>query len=129
MSAADEDKILRVWTPFILRTVLIAAGIVLILGLALILNTPGEYVDHFRRVQENERVKDYGTFVDLLIRALHGNPRSIMTVGLMILTLVPLARVAFCWMFFIKRRNWAFVVFTAYVLIGLAVGVMLGRTG
>jgi len=129
MQSADEDKILRVWTPIILRTVLIAAGIVLIVGLVLMAATPGEYVDHFRRVQENERIKDYGTFVDLLHRATHGNPRSIMTVGLMILTLVPLARVAFCLMFFVKDRNWAFVVFTAYVLTGLAVGVMLGRIG
>ena len=67
--------------------------------------------------------------LDLLQRASHGDPRSIMTVGLMILTLVPLARVAFCLMFFIKTRNWAFVVFTAYVLTGLAVGVILGRIG
>ncbi|MGO9057928.1 MAG: DUF1634 domain-containing protein [Candidatus Binataceae bacterium] len=129
MKSADEDKILRVWTPVILRTVLIAAGIVLIAGLFLMTEKPDVYVDHFRRVQENARIKDYGTFVDLLRRARHGNPRSIMTVGLMILTLVPLARVAFCLVFFIKDRNWAFVVFTAYVLTGLAVGVMLGRIG
>ncbi len=129
MQSADEDKILRIWTPIILRTVLIAAGIVLIVGLVLMAATPGEYVDHFRKVQENERIKDYGFFADLLQRASHGDPRSIMTVGLMILTLVPLARVAFCLMFFIKDRNWAFVVFTAYVLTGLAVGVILGRIG
>ena len=129
MQSADEDKILRVWTPIILRTVLIAAGIVLVVGLVAMTATPGEYVVHFRRVQENERIKDYGSILDLLERALQGNPRSIMTVGLMILTLVPLARVAFCLMFFIRNRNWAFVIFTAYVLAGLAVGVMLGRIG
>jgi uncharacterized membrane protein len=128
-TASDEDKILRIWTPLILRTVLIAAGIVVIIGLALMIKTPGEYVEHFRLVQENARRKDYGSFVALLIRAFNRNPRSIMTVGLMILTLVPLARVAFCWLFFLKRRNWAFVLFTAYVLAGLAAGVMLGRMG
>jgi uncharacterized membrane protein len=47
----------------------------------------------------------------------------------MILTLVPLTRVAFCLLFFIKTRNKAFVVFTAYVLAGLAAGVLLGRVG
>jgi len=129
MKAADEDRILRVWTPVILRTVLIAAVIVLIIGLVLMTTTPGEYVDHFRAVQDNARRKDYGTLFDLLARAAQGNPRSIMTVGLMILTLVPLARVAFCLMFFIKTRNKAFIVFTAYVLAGLVVGVMLGRIG
>ena len=93
MKSADEDKILRVWTPIILRTVLIAASIVLILGLFLMADRPDAYVDHFRRVQENARIKDYGTFADLLRRASNRDPRSIMTVGLMILTLVPLARV------------------------------------
>jgi uncharacterized membrane protein len=129
MKAQDEDRILRVWTPVILRTVLGAAGIVLIVGLIAITTTPGEYVRHFRAVQEGERVKDYGTFADLVMRAWHGNPRSIMTLGLMILTLVPLARVAFSLMFFVKTRNKAFVIFTAYVLLGLIAGVMLGRIG
>jgi len=129
MRAQDEDRILRVWTPIILRTVLAAAGVVLIVGLAAIAATPGQYVKHFRAVQDNERIKDYGTFADLLIRASHGNPRSIMTLGLMILTLVPLARVAFCFMFFIRTRNMAFVLFTAYVLAGLIIGVMVGRIG
>jgi uncharacterized membrane protein len=128
-TAADEDRILRVWTPFILRTVLIAAGVVVILGLGLMLETPGQYVKHFRLVQENARRPDYKSFARLFARAFNGEPRSITTIGLMILTLVPLARVAFCWVFFIKRRNWAFVFFTAYVLAGLVVGVILGRMG
>ncbi len=129
MHAQDEDCILRVWTPVILRTVLAAAGIVLIIGLVAITTMPGEYVEHFRAVQDNERIKDYGNFLHLLTRAWHGNPRSIMTLGLMILTLVPLARVAFCLAFFIKTRNHYFILFTAYVLAGLVVGVMLGRIG
>jgi uncharacterized membrane protein len=128
-AASDEDKILRIWTPIILRTVLVAAGIVVILGLGLMINTPGQYVNHFRLVQENSRKKDYGSFVKLLHRAANADPRSVTTVGLMILTLVPLGRVGFCWLVFIKRRNWAFVGFTAYVLAGLAAGVMLGRMG
>jgi uncharacterized membrane protein len=129
MRAQDEDRILRVWTPVILRTVLAAAGFVLIVGLIAMTATQGEYVEHFRLVQANERMKDYGSFLDLLVRALQGNPRSIMTLGLMILTLVPLARVAFSLIFFIKTRNVAFVLFTAYVLAGLIIGVMLGRIG
>ena len=38
-------------------------------------------------------------------------------------------RVAFYLFFFIKTRNRAFVVFTAYVLAGLVAGVLLGRIG
>jgi uncharacterized membrane protein len=126
MKAEDEDRILRVWTPVILRTVLVAAGIVLIAGVVAISLTPGEYVMHFRAMQDNAHVKDYLTFG---MRTLHRNPRAIMTLGLMILTLVPLARVAFCLLFFIKTRNRAFVLFTAYVLAGLVAGVLLGRIG
>jgi uncharacterized membrane protein len=129
MKAEDEDRILRVWTPVILRTVLAAAGIVLIAGIIAISLTPGEYAMHFRAVQHNAHVKDYLTFGQLVISAWNGNPRSIMTLGLMILTLVPLARVAFCLLFFIKTRNRAFVAFTAYVLAGLMAGVLLGRIG
>jgi uncharacterized membrane protein len=129
VKAQDEDRILRVWTPVILRTVLAAAGIVLIAGVIAISLKPGEYVKHFRAVQDNARVKDYLSFGHLVMHALQGNPRSIMTLGLMILTLVPLARVAFCLLFFIKSRNKAFVVFTAYVLAGLVAGVVLGRIG
>ena len=128
-SASDEDRILRIWTPIILRAVLIAAGVTVILGLALMLKTPGEYVSHFRLVQENARRPDYKSLARLFERVSNGDPRAITTIGLMILTLVPLARVAFCWLFFIKRRNWAFVFFTAYVLAGLVAGVILGRMG
>ena len=126
---SDEDRILRSWTPFILRAVLISAGTVLVIGLVLMIKTPGEYVDHFRLAQENAPRQEHGSFAGLLLYALNGDPRSIMTVGLLILTLVPLARVAFSWFFFIQRRNWAFVFFTAYVLAGLAAGAMLGRIG
>jgi uncharacterized membrane protein len=129
MKAQDEDRILRVWTPIILRTVLAAAGIVLIAGLIVISLTPGEYVTRFRAVQHNGHIKDYLTFGQLFMRVLNGNPRSITTLGLMILTLVPLVRVAFCLLFFIKTRNGAFVVFTAYVLLGLVAGILLGRIG
>ncbi len=129
MKAQDEDRILRVWTPVILRTVLAAAGVVLIIGLFAMTTTPGEYVDHFRAVQAGTRVQDYGTLGDLLARAWQGNPRSIMTIGLMILTLVPLARVAFCLIFFIKDGNKPYIFFTAYVLAGLLLGVLLGRVG
>jgi uncharacterized membrane protein len=129
VKSQEEDRILRVWTPMILRTVLIAATVVLIVGLFAIASQPGQYVDRFRAVQANDRIKDYGTFADLAHRALQGSPRSIMTLGLMILTLVPLARVAFCLAFFIKSGDKPFVFFTAYVLAGLAIGVMLGRMG
>ena len=49
--------------------------------------------------------------------------------GLFVLTRVPLARVAFCFLFFIKERGYTYVAFTAYVLAGLIVGVLVGGVG
>ncbi len=65
----------------------------------------------------------------LVAASLRGEPRPIMTLGLMVLTLVPLARVAFCFLLFVKERDGIYVAFTAYVLIGLVAGVILGRVG
>jgi uncharacterized membrane protein len=42
---------------------------------------------------------------------------------------MPLARVAFCFLLFVAARDWMYVLFTAYVLIGLVVVVTLGRAG
>ena len=49
--------------------------------------------------------------------------------GLFVLTRVPLARVAFCFLFFIEQRDYAYVAFTAYVLAGLIIGVLVGSAG
>jgi len=129
MPANDEARILRVWTPVLLRTILITAATILILGLLLMATrSPGYYVQRYQAVQagglhERER------FGELIANALGGDPHSVMTVGLFMLTLVPLGRVAFCFLLFIRERDYAYVAFTAYVLAGLVVGVMLGRIG
>jgi len=62
-------------------------------------------------------------------RIREGNPHAVLTIGLFILTLVPLARVAFCFILFLRERDYIYVVLTAYVLTGLIVGVLVGRIG
>ncbi len=52
-----------------------------------------------------------------------------MIIGLMVLTLVPLARVVFCLLVFLRERDLIYVLFTAYVLVGLILGIFLGRIG
>jgi hypothetical protein len=37
--------------------------------------------------------------------------------------------VTFCLMLFIKERDFAYIGFTAYVLAGLIIGLLLGRIG
>ena len=129
-TTADEERILRVWTPVILRTILVGAIVILLLGmLSMAWQTPGYYVARFRRLQTIGHPPNRETIAALVSASLKGESRPIMTLGLMVLTLVPLARVAFCFLLFVKERDGTYVVFTAYVLIGLLVGVILGRVG
>ena len=125
----EEDRILRVWTPILLRTILIAATVVLVFGLFLMATkAPGFYVERFRAVQAGH-MHPPESFSQIITGALARDPHSVMTLGLFILTLVPLARVAFCFLLFLKERDYTYVVFTAYVLSALVVGVLLGKIG
>jgi uncharacterized membrane protein len=129
-ATGDEERILRVWTPVILRTVLMAAIVLLLFGLiSMAWQSPGYYVGHFHRLQGHVRYQNREDWGVLASTALHGDPHAIMTIGLMVLTLVPLVRVAFCFLLFVKERDGIYVAFTAYVLIGLVAGVVLGRVG
>ncbi len=126
---SEEDRILRVWTPLLLRTILIVAMIVLVVGLILAaIYTPEYFVDRYRAVQMGHLI-GREKFATLANRILQRNPHAFLMIGLFVLTLVPLARVAFCFILFIRQRDWSYVVFTAYVLLGLIAGVLLGRVG
>ncbi len=127
--AGEEDRIMRVWTPILLRTILTVAVVTLVVGLVMMATkAPGYYIARYRAVQAG-----YGhspeTFAQIARSAMDGDPHSVMTLGLFVLTLVPLGRVAFCFLLFVKERDYTYVAFTAYVLGGLLFGVLLGRIG
>jgi uncharacterized membrane protein len=129
MPKQEEDRILRVWTPILLRTILIVAMIVLIVGLVLTYTyAPDYYVQRYNAVQQGSLIgqEKISTLID---RIREGNPHAVLTIGLFVLTLVPLARVAFCFLLFIRERDYTFVIFTGYVLAGLIVGVLVGSVG
>ncbi|MGH7934917.1 MAG: DUF1634 domain-containing protein [Candidatus Binataceae bacterium] len=127
---SDEDRILRVWTPVILRTILITAAAVLVGGLIVMIYwSPGFFVDRYRQVQNGIDLQDKTAWSTLAVNATQGDSHAILTIGLMVLTLVPLGRVAFTFFLFLKERDGVFVAATAYVLTGLIVGVLLGRIG
>src|SRR5271166_1960754 len=129
MPKQEEDRILRVWTPILLRTILIAAMITLVAGLVLSYTyAPDYYVERYHAVQQGHLIGKE-KFHLLFERIRQGNPHAVLTIGLFVLTLVPLARVAFCFILFIRERDYAFVAFTAYVLAGLIVGVLVGSVG
>ena len=127
-AAENEDRILRFWTPILLRTILVVAAAILIFGLFLMTSKPDFYVSRFHAAQAH-RFAEKESFPELVALAVQGDPHSVMTLGLYALTLVPLARVAFSFLLFLKERDYAYIGFTAYVLTGLIVGMLLGRMG
>jgi uncharacterized membrane protein len=131
MPKQEEDRILREWTPFLLRTILIAAMILLVSGLIMTYTfAPDYYVDRYHAVLQGHLIgKEKFGHGALLKKMLQGNPHAVLTLGLFVLTLVPLARVAFCFILFIRERDYTYVAFTAYVLAGLIVGVLVGSVG
>jgi uncharacterized membrane protein len=129
MPKQEEDRILRIWTPFLLRSILIAAMLILVVGLVLTYTfAPDYYVDRYNAVAQGHLIgkEKVGLLAE---RIRQGNPHAVLTIGLFVLTLVPLARVAFCFILFIKERDYTYVALTAYVLAGLIVGVLVGQIG
>jgi len=128
-AGAEEDRILRLWTPILLRSIVIVAMTVLIAGLILTATiAPRYFVDRYRQVQLGHLI-GRESLASIRSNLLAGSPHAMLTVGLFLLTLVPLARVTFCLLLFLKKRDFAYVVFTAYVLAGLIVGFILGHIG
>ena len=127
--SADEDRILRVWTPVLLRTIVLISIASLILGLIMTaLYTPSHFVERYHQVQLGHLIGKQ-SLTTIASKVMSGEPRAILMMGLFLLTLVPLVRVAFCLGLYLKARDYAFVGFTAYVLIALVLGAMLGRIG
>lgn len=126
----DENRILRLWTPLILRSILITAAVTLLVGLVMSAGRSSDYyIRRFRSAQMGETNHVAQNWSALATGVAHGDPHDITTLGLVVLTLVPIARVAFTFVLFIKERDPIFVGATAYVLIGLAAGMLLGRIG
>ncbi|HEY1852174.1 MAG TPA: DUF1634 domain-containing protein [Candidatus Binataceae bacterium] len=128
-ATADEDRILRRWTPLILRAILIVSTVIMVAGIALSITfAPDYYVGRFDAIQRG-RLLGHESVWQLVQGMRQGQPHAVMIIGLYVLTLVPLARVAFTLVLFLKERDFIYVAATAYVLAALIMGVMLGRVG
>ena len=113
-----------------MRTILIVAAFVLIAGMiSMAAQSPGYYVKRFHLAQSGSAVHAREDWSQTIRDTVRGDPHSIMTIGLIVLTLVPLGRVAFTFFLFLKEGDRVFIAATAYVLAGLIAGVMLGRIG
>jgi uncharacterized membrane protein len=125
----QEEQILRLWTPLLLRSILAVSVFLLMMGLLLAVARPsGNYVKSFENARRG-LLHQQPSVPAILRHALRGDPEAVIVVGLMVLTLVPLARVLFCFLLFLRQRDFVYVLLTAYVLISLILGVVLGRIG
>lgn len=126
----EEDRILRTWTPLILRAVLLASSIVIVIGIAQsAFFAPGFFAARFHALRGSGQLHPRQNLSELIAEMRRGDPHSTMTIGLYLLTLVPLVRVAFTFGLFLKERDFIYMTATAYVLAALVAGVMLGRIG
>ncbi|MFI5352835.1 MAG: DUF1634 domain-containing protein [Candidatus Binatales bacterium] len=126
----EETRLLRVWTPAILRAVLIAAVTVLIIGLLeSTFGSPGHFATRFHELQRGINLRQPKDFALLVGDAIGGDGHSIMTLGLMLLTMVPIARVTFTLLVFLREKDYPYVAMTGYVLAALILGAALGRIG
>jgi uncharacterized membrane protein len=88
-----------VWTPLLLRTIPIAAVVVLMIGIILTYTyAPDYYVDRYHAVRQGH-LQGRRNFQGLFENIMAGTPHAVLMLGLFVLTLVPLARVAFCFLF------------------------------
>jgi uncharacterized membrane protein len=127
--SAEEDRILRLWTPILLRSIVVVAMTVLVTGLVLTATiAPNYFVHRYRQIQLGHLI-GRESLPTIWSNLLAGQPHAVLTVGLFMLTLVPLARVAFCLVLFIKTRDIAYVGFTSYVFAALIIGFLLGHIG
>jgi uncharacterized membrane protein len=66
---------------------------------------------------------------DVLAGLTHGDPLAILSLGLLVLLLTPVARVLVSILAFARERDWLYVAITAVVLLILVVSFLLGAGG
>ncbi|HET9979110.1 MAG TPA: DUF1634 domain-containing protein [Ktedonobacterales bacterium] len=69
------------------------------------------------------------TFGGIIRRLFHGEPLAMVALGLLILLLTPILRVAISIVVFALEHDWLYTVITITVLIILLVSLLLGRGG
>ncbi len=126
----EDDRLLRTWTPRILRGALVASAILLVAGLCVIAATePHAYVASYRALEHARGSTAAGRSSSVNHQIANVPGDALLVTGLLVLTLVPIARVAFAALVFLRARDWVFFALTSLVLALLFLGVVLGRVG
>jgi uncharacterized membrane protein len=113
----DEDRLLRLWTPRILRGILGASAALLAAGLVVIgITAPASYVTRYHAVWSGRPPAHPVSVPEVVTDLVHGRWYALLGAGLLLITLVPIGRVAFTVVVVVRERDWLFVSLTVLVL-------------
>lgn len=105
--------------------VMVAASIIIAGAIVYLVRHGGEYPSyHIFRGEPAE----YKTFLGIWGQTLTGHGRGLIQLGLLLLIMTPIARVAFSLVAFIRQRDRLYVVVTLIVL-GVLLYSLLGKAG
>ena len=125
-SAAPATHVMETWISHVLRVGVMIAGAITLLGIVLFIalgTRTGESLSVHQILHGGPPIPV--TPDEILDGVDTGKPLEIIYLGMFVLILTPLARVAMTMVLFAKQRDWTFVVLTSIVL-----GVLiLGLTG
>ncbi len=123
----EAEAELRRLTPLVLRGGLVLSMSLLGLGMLRYAMKPGEYAARWAALSHGGLPQDPFDWRHDLALALQLEPRSLIYLGLAVLTATPLLRVALCFVVFARARNTTYMILTAIVLSLLGVAMLLGR--
>jgi uncharacterized membrane protein len=115
---------LEVWISRVLLGGVLLAAAIIFLGLARLLTMPpqgGEPATAAALIQQETHPT---SLVAILDGVDEGRPTSLVRLGVLVLILTPVARVAMTVVLFLAQRDWAFVVLAAFVLLLLVLGLL-----
>ena len=112
------------WISYVLRWgVILAATIVLIGAAVFLIAGPAPRDPHSLHQLTSHEFSNRSSLSAKVTGLKHGRGLAIVDVGLMVLILTPVIRVAMTFVLFFKLRDWLFTIVTAIVLSILLLGI------
>ena len=115
----------------LLRTGMLISLAVVTVGIVVMFAHHPEY-RHSREILDHLKSAEYRfptTIRAIASGVVHGEGRAIILLGVFVLFLTPLLRVAACVITFAHEKDWAFTVITSIVLTFVILSLVLGKAG
>ncbi|MGI8476025.1 MAG: DUF1634 domain-containing protein [Thermomicrobiales bacterium] len=123
---ASGDKRMELWISYVLRVGVLTSGAIILLGVILFfVKGPGPGEPRSMTELLDGGGHPIATSAREIARGvIHGKAVDVILLGLLVLILTPLSRVAMTLMLFLRLRDWIFVLITATVLTILVIGLI-----